>query len=134
MLARTFDPTNREAGPKAGLSMRWRAPLALLAADLDQVGGPLGWTPIDLCRAPMPAARAGDRLVAVLVLVDDVLEGLGSGRCLGCWAGIQACNSHRQTLPCTWGFGEQQLCPKSADPAGISRRQAKGRRAAHPRS
>ena len=54
-----------------------------------KVGGPLGAPAIDRGRAAMPAARAGDRLRLVLVLVDDVLERLDGGR-LGGWATVHS--------------------------------------------
>ena len=55
-------------------------PSALLAADLEQVGGPLGAAAVERRRTAVPAAGAGDRLRLVLVLVDDVLERLDRRR------------------------------------------------------
>src|SRR5688572_13650228 len=66
---------------RSGSSECRRSRLALLAANLDEVGRPLGAGAIDRRRAAVPSARAGDRLSLVLVLVDHVLEGLiGDGR------------------------------------------------------
>ena len=57
-----------------------RAPLALLASDFEQVGGPLGTATIERRRTAVPAAGARDGLRLVLVLVDHVLERLDGRR------------------------------------------------------
>jgi len=60
--------------PSLGLALPW--PSALLAPDLDEVGRPgRGRAAVDARGAAVPAADARDRLVAMLVDVDDVLQG-----------------------------------------------------------
>ncbi len=65
---------------------------AILEATIDTWRGPLqaerGLGAVDLRGAAVPAAGAGDRLIAMLVLVDHVLERLGRRGGLGGWTGI----------------------------------------------
>ena len=85
--------------------------LALLPADQEQVGVPLRRAAVRRRRAAMPAAHARDRLIAVLVLVDDVLE-LGRRE--------RACSAGKRPTSAPVGLGEKGdlLCAISADPAG----------------
>src|SRR6476620_218998 len=73
--------------------------LALLASDFEQVGSPLGTVAVKRRRTAVPATGASDRLRLVLVLVDDVLEGLDGGRGLHGRATVHSDSCAVGTLP-----------------------------------
>src|SRR5690349_14466619 len=81
------------------------------------MSGPLGPTAIDRRRASVPAARAGDRLGLVLVLVDHVLEGLVRGGGLDGRSAVQW-NLCAWTDAGPWVNGGSVLYPFRAVPAG----------------